>query len=279
MDKTKYYVNKYSRVSTFPHVVVKLTLLINDPNSSMREFEKIIEMDPVLVSRVLRLVNSSAFSLIHRVNSIGRAVAFLGMQNLHNLAVTDTLYTFLSSKEITEDEFSPAKLWQHSVAVAITCKTIAEKIFGIEGEKAYLVGILHDFGIIVEHQIGKEKFTKICIDCPDSTIFTAREKEFLHTDHTKIGELLSISWNMPKEISQTIKKHHRCLTTIEPSSLQGILQISEYICDNLGHSALPNYTTTIAPHLLEYIQENAEEYEVIMDELPELFASIQELYP
>lgn len=279
MDKTKYYVNRYSRVNTFPHVVAKLTLLINDPYSSMREFEKIIEMDPVLVSRVLQLVNSSAFSLMHKVNSIGRAVAFLGMQNLHNLAITDTLHAFFNPKEVAEDEFSAARLWQHSVAVAITCKTISEKIFGIEGERAYLSGIIHDFGIIVEHQIEEEKFTQLCLNCPDSAILVLREKEILHTDHTKIGELLSVNWNMPKEISRTIKMHHRCSGSVEPSSLHGILQISEHICDHLDHSAFANYKMNIAPNLLEHIEDNAEEYEVIMDELPELFAAIQELYP
>lgn len=279
MDKTTYYVNRYSRVATFPHVVAKLTLLINDPYSSMREFEKIIEMDPVLVSRVLKLVNSSAFSLMHKVNSIGRAVAFLGMQNLHNLAVTDTLHSFFNPKDVAENEFSAARLWQHSVAVAITSKAISEKVFGIEGERAYLAGILHDFGIIVEHQIEEEKFTQLSLNCPDSETLVKREKETLLTDHTKIGELLSINWNMPKEISLTIKKHHRCSGTVEPSSLQGILQISEHICDHLDHSAFPNYTMNIAPNLLEHIDDNAEEYEVIMDELPDLFAAIQELYP
>lgn len=279
MDKTIYYVNRYSRVNTFPHVVAKLTLLINDPYSSMREFEKIIEMDPVLVSRVLQLVNSSAFSLMHKVNSIGRAVAFLGMQNLHNLAVTDTLHAFFNPKQVPEGEFSAAKLWQHSVAVAITSKTIAEKVFGIEGERAYLAGILHDFGIIVEHQIAEEKFTQLCKNCSGSTILVAREKALLHTDHTKIGELLSVNWNMPKEISLTIKKHHRCSGVVEPSSLHGILQISEYICDYLDQSAFPNYKINISPNLLEHIEENAGEYEVIMDELPELFTAIQELYP
>lgn len=279
MDKTKYYVTRYSRVNTFPHVVAKLTLLINDPHSSMREFEEIIEMDPVLVSRVLQLVNSSAFSLMHKVNSIGRAVAFLGMQNLHNLAITDTLHTFFNPKEISEDQFSPAKLWQHSVAVAITSKTISEKIFGIEGEKAYLSGILHDFGIIVEHQLEEDKLSQLCSNCSDSATLITKEQEVLHTDHTKIGELLSINWNMPKEISSTIKRHHRCTGIVEPSSLQGILQISEHICDYLDHSAFPNYSMTIAPNLLEHIEENAEEYEVLMEGLPELFAAIQELYP
>lgn len=98
----------------------------------MKDFEEVIKMDPILVSRLLRLVNSPYHGLIQTVDSIGRAVAFLGTKNLHNLIVTDALKNFFAGPG-PDSIFSKKKLWIHSAAVSICSKMVAERIFGING--------------------------------------------------------------------------------------------------------------------------------------------------
>ena len=91
MSTAKNFIEKFADIHPLPHVITTVTRLINDPESTMKDFEEVIKMDPVLVSRLLRLVNSPYYGLVQTVDSIGRAVAFLGMKNLHNLVVTDAL--------------------------------------------------------------------------------------------------------------------------------------------------------------------------------------------
>ena len=95
----------------------------------------------------MRLVNSPYYGLVQTVDSIGRAVAFLGMKNLHNLVVTDALKNIFIGPEI-DSIFSKKKLWLHCAAVSICSKMVAERIFGINGDDAFLCGILHDFGLL-----------------------------------------------------------------------------------------------------------------------------------
>jgi len=60
----KEFIEKFTEIHPLPHIVTTVIDLINDPQSTMKQFEDVIKVDPVLVSRLLRLVNSSYFSLV-----------------------------------------------------------------------------------------------------------------------------------------------------------------------------------------------------------------------
>ena len=82
---------QFTRIETLPHVALRLSKLISDENITIRDLEEVIRLDPTLVLRVLRVVNSPYYGLKHRVDSIDRAVVFLGMKNLRNMVVTEAL--------------------------------------------------------------------------------------------------------------------------------------------------------------------------------------------
>ncbi len=271
-------INKFNNIKTLPHVVTKLSKLIHDENSTMRDFENVIKMDPTLVVRLLRLVNSPYYGLSQKVDSIGRAVAFIGMKNLYNLAVTDALKNIFSSKESKHAIFSRKQLWLHCASVSICSKVLAERIFGINGDNAYLCGILHDFGIIVEEQVARKDFLKaVEASTPDNPL-DHQEREFLNTDHCEIGYHMTLEWDMPKDVQEAIRDHHKLLDDIEPDSLTGILQIAEYLAAQLGYTAFPDCRPTLSPCLIDHIKANIDEYKVLTDDLPEEMEKAQDLY-
>ena len=279
MPSAEEFVKKFSEVSPFPRVVAQLTNLINDADSTVKQFEDIIQMDPVLVVRVLKLVNSSAFSLMQQVDSIGRAIAFLGIRNLHNLAVTESLHGMFGEDSKSGSNFSRKQLWLHSATTALTSKLVAERIFGQKGDEAYLCAILHDIGIIVEAQVSPNEFYHICEECSEEASFTELEQKVFKTDHRETGYLITKQWNMPPEVPETILAHHNDKDKIAPNSLVGIVQISEYLVAQLGYTMLANGKPHISPYLTSHIQENMDEYEVLLEDLPEELEIIQQMYP
>ncbi|HID69441.1 MAG TPA: HDOD domain-containing protein [Desulfobacterales bacterium] len=277
MSKAKTFIRKFKDIKTLPHVVTNLSRLIADDNSTMKDFEKVIRMDPILVVRLLRLVNSPFYGLVHRVDSIGRAVAYLGMKNLHNIAVTDALKNIFQEQGQSQ-AFSRKKLWLHCAAVSICSKMIAERIFGTNGDDAYLCGILHDFGLIVESQVEPKKFLAACEVCNEGVSLIHLEREYLGTDHCEIGFLMTQDWDMPENIQEAIRDHHLENGDYPPESLTGILQIAEYITGQLGHTALVGITSALPEHLVVHLQENMDEYKVLIEDLPEEMSNAQDLY-
>jgi len=271
------FIEKFSDTHPLPHVVTRLSNLIADSESTMKDFEEVIKMDPILVSRLLRLVNSPFYGLAQSVDSISRAVAFLGMKNLHNLVVTDALKNIFISPQ-KESLFSKKRLWIHSASVSICSKMVAERIFGINGDDALLCGILHDFGLLVEEQVAHAKFIKIYEQVKDSAQLISLEQEMLGTDHCEIGRLLTQAWNMPPAISEAIGHHHALAEDVAPASHAGILQISEFLAGKLGHSTLPNMGILISPPLQQHIQDNLDEYSILLEDIPEEMEKAQDIF-
>ncbi len=278
MSAAQKLINKYNDIKTLPHVVTKLSKLINDEESTMKDFEDVIKIDPTLVVRLLRLVNSPFYGLTQKVDSISRAVAFIGMKNLQNIAVTDAMKNIFGSSKSSAGIFSKKQLWLHCAAVSICSKLLAERIFGINGDDAYLCGILHDIGLIVEEQVAEKKFLAACEECGTTGALDKFEQEYLDTDHCEIGYLMTLDWDMPITVQEAIRDHHTQLDDVEPESLTGILQISEYIISHLGYTALSGGVAQISDGLLAHLKENVDEYKVLMDDMPEELAKAQDLY-
>lgn len=273
-----HFIQRFKDVQTLPNVIITLARLLADSESTLGEFEEVIKTDPILVTRLLRLVNSSFYGLIQKVDSIGRAVVFIGRKNLHNLAITDAVRTICYEPKRSRSVFSKKQLWMHSVIVAICSKMIAERIFGINGDDAYLAGILHDFGLVIEEQVAENTFHKICSTCLSSSSLVELEQEAFGTNHSKVAYHMILDWKLPKNTLEAIKDHHAIVDDLQPSSLTGILQLSEYIAGKLSYPTLPNITTQISPSLIAYIDENKEEFAVLIEDLPEETERAQIIY-
>lgn len=277
MSAAKKFIKDFNDIHPLPHVVSTVTRLINDPESSIRDFEEVIQTDPILVSRLLRLVNSSYFGLNQKVDSISRAVAFLGMKNLHSLVVTDALKNIFD-KPAQSKSFSKQALWTHSSAVSICSKMVAERIFSTNGDDAFLCGILHDFGLLVEEQLQPDSFYAICDTAKTTTELIELEQQSLGTNHCEICHLMTQEWNMSPAIQGAILNHHHIFEEIEPGTLTGIIQISEYLVGQIGHPQLPDTNQIISPDLMEHLKDNIDEYTVLLEDLPEELEKAQEIH-
>jgi len=278
MSKAERLIKKYKRGNTLPHIVTRLAQLINDENATLRDFEEIISLDPALVGRLLTLVNSSYYGLVHKVDSVSRAIALLGMKNLHNIAVTDALKGLFKAGG-TGDGFSCDRLWIHCAATGICSKMIAERIFSLNGDDAYLAGILHDIGLIVEWQGAEQPFLAAYDQLTeDGSSIIELEQEHLGTNHCEIGYLMATEWMIPTPLCEAIRDHHQLRDTVEPRSPLGILQISEYILSQLGFTIKEGVPSPVAGPLSTHIQDNIDEYRVLAEDIPEEIEKVRELY-
>jgi HD-like signal output (HDOD) protein len=269
---------KFSTAKTLPHVAIRLSKLISNENSNMKEFEKIIKMDPTLVLRLLRMVNSSYYGLQQKIDSISRAVIFIGMRNLRNMVVMEAIKEIFK-KSSHEDFFSRSQLWLHCAAVSICSQMITERIFGKKGEDAFLCGILHDIGMIVEDQVVQDLFIETCKSYkPNGKPIIEYEREIIGTDHCEVGFYLARDWKLPVGVQEGIRYHHNGFKKMPPSSIAGTIQIAEYLVSKLNYSAIPGMEAGIAPDLSDHIRDNAVEYRALVKDFPDEMLKAKELY-
>jgi putative nucleotidyltransferase with HDIG domain len=257
---------------------MRLSTLLSQEGSRLQEFDALIKMDPVLVTRLLRMVNSPYYGLSEKITSISRAIVFIGMKNLRNLVVMDSLKDLIRG-DSQNGVFSRKQLWLHCVAVSVCSQMIVERVFGQRGEDAFLCGILHDMGMIVEDQTAPDLFVKTCAAAGAAQKgLPLVEKETIGTDHCEIGYLLAKEWKMPEEIKEGIRRHHAAGEPVAPNSMTGILMVAEFMAGKLGHPALQGLQGKLSPSLAGHVRENLPEYQLLAKELPSQMAMARSLY-
>jgi len=271
-------IKRFSGMKTLPHVAIRLSKLISNESTTAQQFEDVIKLDPTLVLRLLRVANSSYYGLQKKVESISRAIVFIGMKNLRNMVVTTSLKDIFKKGQ-NEDLFSREKLWLHCAAVGICAKMIAERIFGKTGEDFYLCGILHDIGLIVEDHTVNDLLIEMCkAYMPGGGPITEYEQEVIGTNHSEIGYLLTKEWGLPVEVQEGIRFHHDIGKEYDPSGLIGIIQMSEYIVSQMNYVAIPNLKALLAQNLKNYMRENIAEFKALMNDFPDEMEKAKELY-
>ena len=276
MPSAKDILRKFTELKTLPHVAIKVTQLVNDDRSTMHDFEEIIKLDPVLVTRLLRLVNSPFFGLSQKVGTISKAVVFTGMTQLRNLVAVESLREMFKGDDV---DFSAQKLWLHSATVAILSGMIAKRIFGKDSEDIFLAGIIHDIGLIVENQVVGEQLRVACKAFrEDQGTLVECERNAIGADHAEVGYLLVKDWGLPLEVLSAIKAHHLSRQIKSVSSPGSILQLAEFMAGKMQYWAIPGPLEKLPPELAAHVKERMADYKVIIRDLPGEMAKAKELY-
>lgn len=277
-DTAATLVKRLNTLKTIPNVAVQLTKMIADDTYTMPEFETVIKMDPTLVLKILKTVNSPYYALLSKVTSVAEAVSFIGMENLRNLIVLDILKNIVKNSE-DHVHFSKNRLWLHSAAVGVCCQLIAERIFAQNSEDAFLSGLLHDIGMIVENQLQPSLFLEACgrFSLGKRSIIVC-EFDAVGTDHARVGFLLAKDWKLPACVCEAVQQHHVQLKKMAPDSVSGILQMAEYLVCRQNYPPLIGMTGILSPQLITHMHDNIMEYKAIMLDLPAELEKARELY-
>ncbi len=269
---------KFKQLKTLPHIAIKLSQLISDENTSVKDLEEVIRLDPTLIVRLLKLVNSPYFGLREKVKDIAEAVVFIGMKNLRNMVVVNALKEIF--KQAKDDElFSRSQLWFHCAVSSICCQMLSERVFRKKGEDAFLCGILHDIGMIVLDQVETDLYKEVYTQFRAAPkLIVEYEKEIIGADHSRIGYLLARDWKLPVVVQEGIKNHHKTIESISPSSISGVIQLTEYLTDKLKYHVMPGMKVILSQELLNHIKNNVAEYKQLMTDLPVEISKAMQMY-
>jgi len=211
----------------------------SDDTTGASDLRAVVEKDPALATKILRIVNSSAAAARHRVSDLTTAITLLGFKQVRNIAMTIYVSRVFRS-EVMYLSYSREDLWNHSVAVASTSRMIAG-VCGGPAEEAYVAGLLHDIGLILLDQSLRRYLRKIIDQLDGERCTTEIEREILSFDHAELGEFVALRWELPEQVSAAAGYHHA------PSHYEGehtmtvhSVALANYLCSRHGLKSLGN---------------------------------------
>ena len=202
-----------AHMSTLPEVTLRIADVIDDPTSSARDLHQIVASDPALSSRILKVVNSSFYGMPRQIGSMNRAISLLGLNAVKNIAMAASLGKIFRTSSAIE-HFDAKALWSHSLNTAVaTCLVARESGSGCPDE-AFLAGLLHDIGLMVELQHDQSMFRSIMTGmetdesgAPSSSLIAA-EEDFFGVNHQDLGAVLCEQWKFPRSLVSSTAHHH-----------------------------------------------------------------------
>jgi HD-like signal output (HDOD) protein len=208
-DVLRRLVAQCSVLPTVPTLYLELAKELQSPDTTIERVEAIVSRDPAVTAKILQLVNSSFFGLARRIESLGEAINYVGLNIIKALVLTVPVYSRFEGVRVRD--YSPAAIWEHCWRTGVLARAIAveEAQPLAQCEEAFLAGLLHDLGKMV-------LVANLSSLCREATTASQRsrismhqaEREVFGCTHAMVAAYLLGLWGLPEGIVETVAFHN-----------------------------------------------------------------------
>lgn len=227
-----------ARVGALPGLdasVAQLARIVNDPNATVADFERVLRADPALTANLLRVANSALYAGKTRVSAVREAILRIGTRRVWEIAIAGSFGRVLPPV-LRGYDMPAAVFWQHSVAVAVLAEHLARSLRVPEAPHAFTAGLLHDMGkLVIEMFLSQEQEDLVgVLDRGALALFDA-EREVLGTDHGEVGMAVAEQWGLPSALGLVARWHHTPEEAPEASrDLVAVVHVADALALQLG---------------------------------------------
>jgi putative nucleotidyltransferase with HDIG domain len=230
---------RVSQLPPLPQAVQAVALALQRDDLSARKCIALIEQDPALAARTLRLANSAFYGSAGRVGSVVDAVRMLGLRTVSSLLSAAAMHGLLPAQACPGFDFT--RYWSHAVATGLAARALAGAA-ALDPDHAFLAGLMHDIGQLVLSVLQPmEAAAALALAQSSSCSAAEAEQAVLGYTHGALGALVATHWQFPADIVQAIAEHHLAGAVPGPRglTLRELVQLADGIAvalDKRGHA-------------------------------------------
>ncbi len=206
-DLKRKILNSIKDLPPMPKIIYKAREVMANPMSGFKEIAEVIETDQAIAAKVLQVANSAYYGLSGMVSSIHQATVVLGHKTLEQL-ITMVSATSLLGSHLKGYRMGSGTLWQHSLAVALCSRMIAQDRAPARENDAFSVGLIHDAGKLALDRYLLERKAQVDQAIKNRITFLEVEKQVLGFDHTEMASDLCSKWKLPENHVSAMRFHH-----------------------------------------------------------------------
>jgi len=222
------------QIPTIPTVLAPLLRYLQQPVEQL-DVHKVTDMiaqDKSLAAQCLQMANSPLFGRWQKVESLRGAVIGLGFHRLSDIAMSCGVLNMLPKDSGGID---PVVFWEHSLGCALICRHFARKISYADPSKAYLSGLLHDLGIIVNLWVLPKEFRAVFeLAKTEGIPLHEAEQRVLGFTHCESGRRLAERWELSPDLIEVVSFHHTPEKSPNHAALVALVSISDLLCRMSG---------------------------------------------
>lgn len=251
MEVARSLVREAADLPTLPSVVVQL-MTVSEEDGSAQRIARIVESDPPLTAKILRIANSPLFAQPRQVKTVERAAVLLGTEAIKRHALAVGVAELLGGVRQAGDP--RASVWAHSLATSVIARILVQQFPCDDPDAAVVGGLLHDLGAVMLFLTQSERYANVgAVARTQGLPLLAAEQHEFDTDHCCIGAVLAEEWGLPEVYAAITARHHDESLVGSPTGdvlcpLQ-VVHLANFLADVLGievHRGIPWTTIDLA---------------------------------
>jgi len=186
---------------TLPEVAMQVRKAVGDPNASAAQIQRIINSDPALSAKLLKVTNSPAYRGTVPITDLRMAISRLGINRVRNLTTSLVMEQLYQSKATEAARQRLKAQWQHSTRVATLSELIARHFTTLKPDEAMLAGLIHDIGVL-------PVLTRAGL-LPQLLDDNGKLDSVIHKLHTLIGPAVLDAWGFAPYLVTVAAEHEQ----------------------------------------------------------------------
>lgn len=217
----------------FPGVAARVLELSAKDDVVPSELIDLVQTDPGITSKVLKLCNSAYYGFQREIASLHEAGNLLGVSTLVNLVLTSSAGKYFRDYG-GAGEGAMERRWEECVANAIGARILASKHGKVDPERAYTAGLLENIGHLVLDRFVDSSAEAIRAVALSGADLIDAEKKVLGMHHAEIGARLSTRWSLPDVLVDVIRHHHHPDQAANDKELAATIHLAEILTQEVS---------------------------------------------
>ena len=183
-------------------VALAIMELWGDEHTTVQQLSSLVQTDPALSGRLLKLANSAAMG--HRpVASIPDGIVRVGMQAVGQLAVAFSLIDGHADGPCRG--FDYAAYWSHCLLMAVLSRGLARRTGLAPPEDLFACGLLSRIGILALATVYPQEYSELLASEPKE--LANAEKRRFGIDHNELTRELMLDYRVPQALAEPATHH------------------------------------------------------------------------
>lgn len=207
-DRLQKMTAEIGQLPSVPEIYSEMNAEMGKEDASMTAIASIVSRDLAMSAKILQLINSAFFGLRRQVSSIEQAVAYLGMDVIRALVLSESAFKSFDS---TSSAIKIDSLMRKSQAVAALAKQIAktESDNKVMIDDVFQAGMMHELGKLILATELADEYKKVVDHTDAGASFAEAEIEQFGVMQGEVGGYLLGLWGLADGVVEAIAYYAR----------------------------------------------------------------------
>jgi HD-like signal output (HDOD) protein len=257
---------------SLPEIYLKYRELMEDPDSTNEAFSDVVGSDPNLAAIVLKIVNSPLYGYSGGVDSINRAIHYIGINQVHDLVLASSAMALEIPNEIV-----PLKtFWRSSLFSGVFARLLGYELKMTGSECLFVIGLLHQIGsLVIYAKYSEQARQTIALAKESHETIDKAEMSILDFNYAQVGAKLMAQWRLPPKF--------QVITYFHPTPTDAPTYLKETSLLHLVHGYVYQQSLgtdlsieqLVHPEVWGILNVTAERLQIVLEEAKQVSADIE----